>query len=275
MKNSEEFKIPINPEVTWHEAYRADAYDIQIATDPAFNSVIKSINDITLNKYQITDLDYNIFYYIKIRSKNAKVTSSWSKPIRFTTWLKSPIIIYPLENDTNNVITNILRWEQSPDAKYYSLQLAKDPEFEDLVIDKNNLVSTQYDFTGMLDGIYYYWHVAALNNLNESDWTPTIKIKMLLNVSVQENIESIDTFGIYPIPVSSGSKVTLKVSLPQFVSIDVINEIGEVIYSLMSQQLDSGEYIYDLPTDNLSSGIYYCRLITDKGSMIKKFQVVK
>jgi hypothetical protein len=272
---NEEFKIPLNPEITWNEAYSADSYDIQIATDPAFKTIAKTVEDITLNKYQVKDLDYNIFYYIKIRSKNAKRTSDWSNPIRFTTWLKMPKVIYPLDNDTNSVITNIFKWEETPDARYYYLQVAHDKDFEDLVIDQDNLENTQFDFTGMLDGVYYYWHVATLNNVNSSDWTPTGTIKMLLNVNVKVNLECIDSFSVYPIPVTSDSKVSLRLSKPEFVTLELINEVGEVLLSIMSQQLESGDYIYDLPIVNLSSGVYYCRLMTENGVMIKKLQIVK
>ena len=272
---NEEFKIPVNLDILWNDAFGAVSYDIMIATDPAFKNIIKTADDIIGNKYQATDLDYNLFYYLKIRAKNTKMTSTWSKAIRFTTWLKTPKVIYPLDADTNNVIKQIFKWESSPDAKFYHLQVAKDPEFDDLVIEKDNLEATEFDFTDLLEGVYYYWRVSAENNLNASDWTPTGKIKMLLNVGVQESLESIDSFNIYPIPVQSGSKVSLKIIKPQFVTIDVVNEIGVVVLSIITQQLDAGEYLYDLPSDGLTNGVYYCRLFTDKGSMMRKFQVVR
>ena len=69
--------------------------------------------------------------------------------------------------------TPILKWSASEDATSYRIQIAKDSQFSDILIDKYEIKDVQYhvpsDNLSNLET--YYWRVKAMNSVGESDWS--------------------------------------------------------------------------------------------------------
>ncbi|MCX7978851.1 MAG: fibronectin type III domain-containing protein [Bdellovibrionaceae bacterium] len=54
-----------------------------------------------------------------------------------------------------------LGWQAVEGATSYHLQVATDPNFKWLKVDNANLVTTNFKFSGLEAGKFYYWRVAA------------------------------------------------------------------------------------------------------------------
>ena len=76
--------IILTPNFSWDEVPGAASYDIQVATDEGFTSLV--IDDsATVNAYVYgSALDYSTTYYWRVRAVGASSTSAWSTCI-FTT----------------------------------------------------------------------------------------------------------------------------------------------------------------------------------------------
>lgn len=79
---------PPRPSFTWAAVTGAVAYDLQIATTPAFaaGDVVQQANGLPTTTHTATaDLSANTTYYWRVRTTSACGTGAWSAPFRFTT----------------------------------------------------------------------------------------------------------------------------------------------------------------------------------------------
>lgn len=92
---------------------------------------------------------------------------------------QSPDLLLPEHNAQDVTPTNIhLQWASVPDAFYYHIQIARNPNFTGLLdVDQNNISGTEYTFTlNVVNNVpeaqtVYYWRVTAGNNYGESAWS--------------------------------------------------------------------------------------------------------
>jgi len=76
--------VGLSPVFTWEEISNASSYDIEIATDQQFSSVIFSEN-ITTNSYNGASLDESTIYYWRVKAKNTCGDGGFSDISSFTT----------------------------------------------------------------------------------------------------------------------------------------------------------------------------------------------
>ena len=72
-----------------------------------------------------------------------------------------PLLISPADFSTGNSIETILTWEASPGATSYTLQVASDINFLNLVFNVTDITSTNYSLPTLLNNQTYYWRVSA------------------------------------------------------------------------------------------------------------------
>ena len=76
---------PSGVNVTWNASNNAVDYDVQLATDAAFSSVIEERTGVTSTSALFNDLSPNTTHYWRARASNAEGTSDWSGGFSFTT----------------------------------------------------------------------------------------------------------------------------------------------------------------------------------------------
>ncbi len=93
----------------------------------------------------------------------------------------APVCLFPLKDDKGEALTKF-QWlgVTDPSGVTYRFQISKDPDFKQLLMDKNNLSSPVYQLTQeeklQAGGKNqpYYWRVQASDNAsNSSPWSPT------------------------------------------------------------------------------------------------------
>jgi len=82
-------------------------------------------------------------------------------------------------------------------------------------------------------------------------------------------------FQNYPNPFNPST--TIKFSLPQQskVKINIFNSIGQLVETLIDQQLDEGYHEVRLDAATFASGVYYYRMQAENYISIKKMLLLK
>jgi hypothetical protein len=85
------------PTLTWNASSGATSYQLQVATDSFFVSIIYSDSSLTSTSQAISSLVSSTTYFWRVRAGNAGGSSAWSSVWRFTTALSSFVKHYPAE----------------------------------------------------------------------------------------------------------------------------------------------------------------------------------
>ena len=83
------------------------------------------------------------------------------------------------------------------------------------------------------------------------------------------------SLSIYPNPVSTVATIYYTPSSPQFIKLELIDELGRVLRTLRSGSEDPGAKTCSLSAIDLPDGVYFLRLQSDAGSAMQKFIVTK
>jgi len=79
-------RVAVTPTLNWNAATGASSYDVQVATDPAFSTVVSNGTGITATSTPVSPaLSNSTIYYWHVRAVNAGGPSSWSGAWSFTT----------------------------------------------------------------------------------------------------------------------------------------------------------------------------------------------
>lgn len=123
-------KIPTNPILGWVLDSNIDSYQVQVSKDSDFIDLIFSSEKITDSQIQIDGLEAASMYYWKTRGYNASGFGSWSEVWNFTTdSLGTPILLHPINGESDQPINTTLKWSSSTNASSYELEVSKDIEF--------------------------------------------------------------------------------------------------------------------------------------------------
>ena len=76
--------VALSPTFTWDEISNASSYDIEIATDLGFSSILVNEN-VTTNSYTEASLDQSTTYYWRVKAKNSCGDGNFSSVSSFTT----------------------------------------------------------------------------------------------------------------------------------------------------------------------------------------------
>ncbi len=98
-----------------------------------------------------------------------------------------------------------------------------------------------------------------------------------LTVSVQEENEIIVDNGIYvsPNPMSNNAEIGFTLKQSSFVTIEIVNILGEKVATVFANQLDAGYKAMYVSTETMSAGSYYINIRTAQGSASTPITIIK
>jgi hypothetical protein len=125
---------------------------------------------------QVSSLLNNTIYYWRVRAKNTAGIGTWSSTYIFTTVsliASKPIPVYP-SNGQRNLSTPItFKWNKANNSANYTLEVAKDNLFSQLVINDTKITDTTRSETIKNRNTKFYWKVAAINSAGVATWSDT------------------------------------------------------------------------------------------------------
>lgn len=155
----------------------------------------------------------------------------------------APLLVSPSNDAEVNIANAGLEWSPVGYASTYSLQVATDEAFSNLVVDESGLKEAVYTFDASgHDPATYYWRVNTANDVGESEWS-TGKVFHTREPYIQVT---------YP---NGGDE--LQYGIENFITWTSITE-GDVIIELhkdgsflelIDTTTNSGGYAWDIPTD--------------------------
>jgi hypothetical protein len=162
-------------EFIWEPKNPVNFYHIQISKDSLFEEIIQDINNIENNLYTTSDLPDFTKLYWRVRYSVVPKISEWSD-IRIFSTAKGPKMQIPLlTNPKNNALSQQIKgtfdWGTVMNAKFYKIQISKDPEFKKVIIDSNNIFVNSYKYSNFDYSTTYYWRVKAFRTYDSSEWS--------------------------------------------------------------------------------------------------------
>ncbi len=159
-------------ELRWSAVTYANRYNVQVATDPEFSSIIWSTN-VGAHQVDFVPPDPGVTYYWRAQSEGVHGKSKFSAPFHFTTVMpipNTPTLLTPLNGATDVPNTVELRWTAEEWALRYNVQVATDAAFTALVMS-TNVPADQVSFVAPAPGVTYYWRAQSVGQFGNSTFS--------------------------------------------------------------------------------------------------------
>lgn len=159
-------------ELRWSAVTYATRYNVQVATDQAFSSIIWSTN-VGAHQVNFVPPDPGVTYYWRVQSEGVNGRSKFSAPFHFTTVKPipdTPTLLTPLNGATDVPNTVELRFTAEEWALRYNVQVATDAAFTALVMSAN-VPANQVKFVAPAPGVTYYWRAQSVGQFGNSKFS--------------------------------------------------------------------------------------------------------
>ena len=140
----------------------AVAYRVQIARDDSFDAVLAEFS-LAMPPLRVPGLaDGN--YVLRLRAQDAQGLEGRHADHRFTLKARPEAPLKAQPAPGARLIGRVdFRWAANTEATLYWLQVARDPAFTDLVVDRRDLAEPSAAADGLAPGVYH-WRVTSLRN---------------------------------------------------------------------------------------------------------------
>jgi hypothetical protein len=167
-------EVVLTGDVEWLATDRAETYEVQIATDDAFTTIVHNESGISGLTSAYVGLDNDTDHWWRVRASNVGGTSDWSAANEFKTMLLAPpMVTNPTNNEINTLLDFDIEWDDAQGAVAYNLQLSDDPTFATTLYDEMDMTVNTY--TVSLDyATTYYLRMQSIDEVdNLSNWEVT------------------------------------------------------------------------------------------------------
>jgi chitinase len=186
----------LETQLRWSSVSGANAYDLQVAYNSGFSSLIHSENNISGTSYTISGLGADTVYYWRVRAKNSTQTSNWSSVFNFKTRIDSPPLFLPADGEQCTDVNMQFKWNAVGGADSYYLLIAGDDAFTEIVEDVSGITDTLAEVSDLENGKLFYWKVRANDGSCYSDWSDVRSFETRLLspdlLSPSDNIECVN-----------------------------------------------------------------------------------
>lgn len=160
------------PKLDWKDAMYAVRYDLQVASDSRFTSLLYDEKGLTTSEFTLpAALAANSRYYWHVRSINAPGDiSGWSAVKSFRTAIVTPTLEAPADGSTTATNRPVFQWSAPSGATSYSIQVSKYANFQSSLISSTVKTNSYTATKSLAAGTTYYWRVRA-NGANPSAWS--------------------------------------------------------------------------------------------------------
>ena len=260
---------PLSVTLAWSATAGAETYNLQVALDQNFTTILLSETGLTATNYVLEGLDHSTDYYWRVQAANGVGTGGWSAARTFTTQVvlgpAAPALIYPPDGADNVHANPVFSWNETDGAESYKLELSTSPpdELENFVTVVIAVVVQQAFFQSptLSVGQDYYWRVESRNAAGSAR-SPVRSFRTSVTTS-SETDEIPAEFSLeqnYPNPFNPST--TIRYNLPEAADVQliVLDALGRVVDDLDSRHMAPGAHSVVWNAETRPSGIYFVRM---------------
>jgi len=247
---------PVSGSLSWDNVLGASGYSLWISTSNNFTSSEIEENGLTDNTYSYENLQNSKTYYWKVIAENSFRNSETSEVWKFKTIIGCPALNSPLNDQSNMNYNGLLTWNHVDGSDYYKVQLSKNSNFNNPIIDTSGIIFTFCNFNNLNELTKYYWRVGAYNEFGKCEWSDVWTFTTKDPTSIDDNEINSISFTAHPNPFSS--EINFLVDLPsqQNGVVEIYNSIGLLVDAIELNATYSGNNSFSWEPKNLESGIY-------------------
>jgi len=274
--------VSTSPMLSWTIVSGAASYSLEYSTDKNFKKEAIRVDGIARTSYSLSGALPHTTYYWHVQAKNQTDSSGWSADWSFGTGrgpLGSPVLLSPMD-DAKAPPNAMLIWSSSGGATAYSVQVSTSQDFRSFVVNSFGLTSTSLTVAGLEDKKKYYWRVRATSASDSSDWTAVWRFTVSSTATwAEDEGQSIPSeYRLeqnYPNPFNPST--TIEFSLPKsgHVKINIYNSLGDLIHTLVDDNLTPGMHRRQWVASGLASGVYFYRIQTNDYVETKRLVLLK
>lgn len=215
-----------------------------------------------------------------------RATNSWQLQSDMVVQFESlgslgvPGLISPPANATVSAPVVPIEWEAVDGATSYRLQIAEDPDFEDLVMDISGLHEPNFDFVFANEGTIYYWRTVAESSCLQGPISTTWSFQTQQVTSVDgPRLVKLDPV-VAPNPFNPNTSISFSLGRTEQVAVDVFDLQGRRVSTLFRGSLGEGSHSIrwngtDGAGRTVSSGVYLARVAAETGTATVRMTLVK
>lgn len=156
---------------------RSDAlkykYELFEGKEASYNKLV--LSQITTDTSFIsTELKPTTFYSWRVKAYNSYGEGNYSNITQFKTLTQLPVVpvlISPVENQSDLKKTASFKWNKARYALYYEIELAADQNFTNKIATKTNVFDTTTTIENLSGETTYFWRVNSANNSGKSNYS--------------------------------------------------------------------------------------------------------
>ena len=85
----------------------------------------------------------------------------------------------------------------------------------------------------------------------------------------------IELFQNWPNPFNPKTTITFNIPIPQHVTLEVFNTLGQKVATLVDKDMTAGDHEIEFNASHLSSGVYYYKITSGDFEDVKKMALIK
>ena len=164
--------VSLNGTMKWNIVKGALFYNLQAATDSAYQNLIVNETGITKNQFDYKNFKAITGYYWRVKALNNESKSDWSDNSYFFTTLPATNLIIPKNNAGNITTKTVFSWELISGVTDYLVEVSEDITFKTTILSKK-INSSTLTVSDLNYNTKYYWRVKVFKQAIEGEWSET------------------------------------------------------------------------------------------------------
>jgi serine protease AprX len=166
--------IPTAAALTWNSAPTATRYQVQVARDSAFTTLLADDSTVIATSTSVTGLPYASPVFWKVRAGNGAGWGPESPAWRFTTAPVPPLppgLDVPADSAAGIPLVVTLVWNRNNGATTYDAVVSAHQDFSLPVAGDSTLTDTSLTIGPLAPGARYYWRVRSRIPTGPGGWS--------------------------------------------------------------------------------------------------------
>ena len=187
-----------------------------------------------------------------------------------------PVLVSPVGTE-DEPLTPTFTWDASTNATSYHFQLSTSSSFNSILID-TTISETSFTSDSLELNTVYYWHVSAINENGESEFSDRAAFVTLYIETAIDDKELANQFNLnqnYPNPFNPTTNISFEINRTSNVKISVFDMLGNMVEVLTDRQYNIGHHTVQFDGTKLSSGVYFYQLGNGNNIATKKMILMK